>query len=188
MGILNEVPYATAPETEQWVADGVEVMPKLGVKVMLLAFFSNGDILDRPDLQRQVVRRLKKVAPAAEKAGVVLGVESWLNAETTCGFWMPWARRPCRSTTTWPTCTNRATTFIARSGSSAANGSARSTARKTALSSARDRSISQGQRGGGRNRLLRLADHRRGVGPGMTMQDSYVENQKFLRSIFPTRR
>ena len=55
-------------------------MPKLGMKVMLLAFFSNGDILDRPDLQRQVVRRLKKVAPAAEKAGVVLGVESWLNA------------------------------------------------------------------------------------------------------------
>jgi sugar phosphate isomerase/epimerase len=29
----------------------------------------------------EVVRRLKEVAPKAEKAGVALGIESWLNAD-----------------------------------------------------------------------------------------------------------
>ena len=81
MGLLNEVPYAVPPETEQWVADCIEVMPKLSVQVVLLAFFSNGDINGKPELQKEVARRLKKVAPLAEKAGVVLGIESWMSAD-----------------------------------------------------------------------------------------------------------
>ncbi|MFV1964941.1 MAG: sugar phosphate isomerase/epimerase family protein [Pirellulaceae bacterium] len=81
MGVLNSEPYAIVPETQRWVADCVEVMPMLGVKVVLLAFFSKGDIKGKPDLQREVVRRLKRVAPKAEEAGVVLGIESWLNAK-----------------------------------------------------------------------------------------------------------
>ena len=81
MGLLNEVPYAVAPETEQWVADCIEVMPKLSVQVVLLAFFSNGDINGKPELQKEVARRLKKVAPLAEKAGVILGIESWMSAD-----------------------------------------------------------------------------------------------------------
>jgi sugar phosphate isomerase/epimerase len=80
MGMLNQVPYASSPEAERWVYECVEIMPKLQQKVVLVAFFSEGDIKDRPDLQREVVRRLKRVAPVAEKAGVVLGIESWLNA------------------------------------------------------------------------------------------------------------
>lgn len=81
MGILNEVPYATAAEPEQWLADCIDVLPKLGVQVVLLAFFSNGDINGQPELQQEVARRLKKVAPLAEKAGAILGIESWLSAE-----------------------------------------------------------------------------------------------------------
>ena len=81
MGILNGRPYASDPETEQWVADSVEVAPKMGVRVILLAFFGKGDIKGKPDAQREVIRRLKKVAPAAEKAGVILGIESWLDAD-----------------------------------------------------------------------------------------------------------
>ena len=81
MGMLNSIPYASDPRTEQWVADVVEVMPKLGVKRCLLAFFGNGDIKGKPELQQEVIRRLKKVAPQAEKAGVVLGIESWMNAD-----------------------------------------------------------------------------------------------------------
>lgn len=81
MGILNQFPYASAPETEQWVADCIEVLPKLGVEVVLLAFFGEGDIKGKPELQKEVARRLKKVAPQAEKAGVILGIESWLSAE-----------------------------------------------------------------------------------------------------------
>jgi sugar phosphate isomerase/epimerase len=81
MGILNSVPYSSDPRTEQWVADVVEVLPKLGLKVCLLAFFGNGDIKGDKAKQDEVIRRLKKVAPKAEQAGVVLGVESWMNAD-----------------------------------------------------------------------------------------------------------
>jgi len=63
------------------VADVVEVMPKLGVKICLLAFFGKGNINGERAKQDEVIRRLKKIAPQAEKAGVVLGVESRLNAE-----------------------------------------------------------------------------------------------------------
>jgi sugar phosphate isomerase/epimerase len=81
MGMLNQVPYASDPDAERWVQECVEVMPKLGQKVVLLAFFGNGDIKGKPDLQEEVIRRLKRVAPAAEKAGVVLGIESWLDVD-----------------------------------------------------------------------------------------------------------
>ncbi len=81
MGVLNSIPYAEDPRTEQWVADVVDVMPKLGVKNCLLAFFGKGNINGEREKQDEVIRRLKRVAPKAEKAGVVLGVESRLNAE-----------------------------------------------------------------------------------------------------------
>jgi sugar phosphate isomerase/epimerase len=81
MGVLNQIPYASDPRTEAWVQDCVEVMPKLGVKVVLLAFFGDGDINGKPELQAEVIRRLQRVAPRAEQAGVVLGVESWMNAD-----------------------------------------------------------------------------------------------------------
>lgn len=81
MGILNSIPYASSPDAEKWVEDCVDVMAKMGQKVVLLAFFSNGDINGHPELQQEVISRLKKVAPAAEKAGVSLGIESWMSAE-----------------------------------------------------------------------------------------------------------
>ena len=81
MGMLNQVPYATDKSAQRWVEESVEVAPKLGQKVVMLAFFSDGDIKDRPDLQKEVIRGLKSVAPKAEKAGVVLGIESWMNAD-----------------------------------------------------------------------------------------------------------
>jgi L-ribulose-5-phosphate 3-epimerase len=48
---------------------------------VLLAFFGRGDIKGRPERQQEVIRRLKKVAPKAEEAGVVLGLETWLSAD-----------------------------------------------------------------------------------------------------------
>lgn len=81
IGELNSVPYKSDPRTEQWVSDCVDVMRAMGTRVVLLAFFSKGDLKgDKPGTD-EVVRRLKLVAPKAEKAGVILGIESWLNAE-----------------------------------------------------------------------------------------------------------
>jgi sugar phosphate isomerase/epimerase len=59
----------------------VDVCQALGCNVVLLAFFYKGDVKgDKPGTD-EVVKRLKKVAPKAEKAGVSLGFESWLSAE-----------------------------------------------------------------------------------------------------------
>ncbi len=81
IGELNGVPYKSDPRTVEWVSDCVDVCQKLGVRVVLLAFFGKGDLKgDKPGTE-EVVRRLKAVAPKAEKAGVVLGIESWLSAE-----------------------------------------------------------------------------------------------------------
>jgi len=80
IGELNNVPYKSAPETEQWVSDAIDVARNLNAKVILLAFFSKGDLKNDSGGQQEVIRRLRKVAPKAEKAGVILGIESWLSA------------------------------------------------------------------------------------------------------------
>ncbi|MBD2752178.1 sugar phosphate isomerase/epimerase family protein [Spirosoma validum] len=79
IGLLNEIPYKSDPRTEQWVQDSVDVAYALGVKNVLLAFFSNNDLRNDQKGTQAVIDRLKAVAPKAEKAGVVLGIESWLS-------------------------------------------------------------------------------------------------------------
>ena len=81
IGTLNSIPYKSDPRTEQWVADSIDVCHALDVKVVLLAFFGNGDLRDDPKGVGEVVTRLKRVAPHAEKMGVTLGIESWLSAQ-----------------------------------------------------------------------------------------------------------
>lgn len=80
IGELNEVPYKSDPRTIAWVSDSINVCQAMGVRVVLLAFFSNDDLRGDPAGVDEVVRRLKAVAPKAEKAGVSLGLESWLSA------------------------------------------------------------------------------------------------------------
>ncbi len=80
VGLLNEIPYKSDPRTEQWVQDSVDVAQALGVRNILLAFFSNNDLRNDKTGTQAVVDRLKAVAPKAERAGVVLGIESWLSA------------------------------------------------------------------------------------------------------------
>lgn len=81
IGELNNLPYKSDPRTIPWVSDSIDVCRAMGTRVVLLAFFGNGDLRDDPAGVDEVVRRLKAVAPKAEKAGVILGIESWLSAE-----------------------------------------------------------------------------------------------------------
>lgn len=81
IGSLNDVPYKSDPQAEQWVSDSIDACKALGVKVVLLAFFAKGDLLNDPEGVATVVQRLRKVAPKAEQADVTLGFESWLSAE-----------------------------------------------------------------------------------------------------------
>ncbi len=81
IGELNNVPYKSDARTVEWVRDSIDVCTALGVRVVLLAFFNKDDLRDDPAGVEEVVRRLKAIAPKAERAGVALGIESWLSAE-----------------------------------------------------------------------------------------------------------
>jgi len=80
IGELNYTPYKSDPRAETWVANSIEVAAKLKTNVVLLAFFEKGDLRGDEPGKQVVIERLRKVAPLAEKAGVILGIESWLSA------------------------------------------------------------------------------------------------------------
>jgi len=81
IGELNSVPYKSDPRTEQWVWDSVDVAKNLKVPVVLLAFFYKNDLRNDDAGKKEVIKRLKAVAPHAEKNGIILGIESYLNAD-----------------------------------------------------------------------------------------------------------
>jgi sugar phosphate isomerase/epimerase len=80
LDVMNQVPYKSDPRTEQWVSDSIDVARTLDVRVILLAFFDQGDLRNDPEGEAEVIRRLKLVAPKAERQNVILGIESWLSA------------------------------------------------------------------------------------------------------------
>ncbi len=80
IGELNNVPYKSDPRTEEWVWDSIDVAKNLKAPVILLAFFSKNDLRNDDEGKKEVIKRLKKVAPKAEQMGIILGIESYLNA------------------------------------------------------------------------------------------------------------
>jgi len=85
MGFLNNAPLAEDPRGPAWLEQTIEAAKDLGVSVVLLAFFGKGDLRHKRILQADrvdvVVERLKAAAPAAEQAGVILGLENTLSGE-----------------------------------------------------------------------------------------------------------
>ena len=82
IGALNQVPLkGDDPRPEKWIRESIEIARKLDQEVILLAFFGNGDILNDKAGRDVVIKKLRRLAPVAEDAGVVLGIESWLNAD-----------------------------------------------------------------------------------------------------------
>ena len=77
---LNNVPYKEDPQTEVWVSDSIDVAKNLGVSVILLAFFHKNDLRGDEKGKQEVIRRLRVVAPKAERMGITLGIESYLSA------------------------------------------------------------------------------------------------------------
>jgi len=81
MGVLNNIPYKSDARAERWVNQAIDVCQAMRTDIILLAFFGNGDLLEDSAGMDATVGRLKNVAPKAEKAGVTLAIESWLNAK-----------------------------------------------------------------------------------------------------------
>jgi L-ribulose-5-phosphate 3-epimerase len=80
IGELNNVPYKSDPITIEWVSASIDAAANLGVSVILLAFFERGDLRNDAEGKAEVVRRLKAIAPKAERLGITLGIESYLSA------------------------------------------------------------------------------------------------------------
>jgi L-ribulose-5-phosphate 3-epimerase len=67
------------PLGQRWVADSIPIAKAMGVRVVLLPFFGKG-ALETPVEMDKVGDILKEVAPAAEKSGVILGLEDTISA------------------------------------------------------------------------------------------------------------
>ena len=80
-GELNDAPLQSDPRAEKWVGESIAVCRAMKVKVILVPFFGKADLRNAPGAVDAVVEVLKRVAPKAEKAGVILGLESRLSAE-----------------------------------------------------------------------------------------------------------
>jgi L-ribulose-5-phosphate 3-epimerase len=69
--------HASGPK---WVEQSIQATAALGTKVILLPFFGKQQIKERAE-QKATAERLKVLAPQAEKAGVILGLENTISAE-----------------------------------------------------------------------------------------------------------
>jgi sugar phosphate isomerase/epimerase len=65
---------------QKWVADSIPITRKLNARVILLPFFGKGALTTREEMD-YVGDALKEIAPQAEKAGVILGLEDTISAE-----------------------------------------------------------------------------------------------------------
>jgi L-ribulose-5-phosphate 3-epimerase len=65
---------------QKWVADSIPITRKLNARVILLPFFGKGALVTREEMD-YVGDALREIAPQAEKAGVILGLEDTISAE-----------------------------------------------------------------------------------------------------------
>jgi len=78
---MNNIGLKSEPRAAIWLHDSIDVAKALGVRVVLVAQFFNGDLKgDKVGIDR-TVELLKELAPRAQKAGVSLGLENYLSAE-----------------------------------------------------------------------------------------------------------
>lgn len=98
--ILNQIPLKSEPQSAVYVIDAVEAAAVLGSSCILIAFFGNGDLRLRDSMGEfrdlsdgpfstyeldalgvtRVVEALRQIAPRAEDAGIILGLENTLTA------------------------------------------------------------------------------------------------------------
>jgi sugar phosphate isomerase/epimerase len=72
--------FAERPTVPRMLADCIDTMTAMGVKTAFLPLGVRGDLVQHPELRPAIVERLKGIAPRAEDAGVVIGVETALDA------------------------------------------------------------------------------------------------------------
>lgn len=79
LNILHRNWLKSDPLGQRWVAESIPIAKNLGVKVILLPFFNRGALTNHAEMD-YVGDALREVAPAAERAGVILGLEDTISA------------------------------------------------------------------------------------------------------------
>jgi L-ribulose-5-phosphate 3-epimerase len=72
--------FADRDSVERMVSDCIQTMKLLGVKVAFLPLGVQGDLVKYPEKRAVLVNRLRNVGKLAEKAEVIIGIETSLNA------------------------------------------------------------------------------------------------------------
>lgn len=73
--------FATRPTYKQMVGDCLTTCQQMGVKVAFLPLGIQGDLRKHPELRPAIVERLKVVGEMAKKAGVIVAIETALDAQ-----------------------------------------------------------------------------------------------------------
>lgn len=73
--------FAERPTVPRMVQDTVDTMVAMSVKVAFLPLGVRGDLVKHPELRPAIVARLRAAGAQAEKAGVVIGIETALAAK-----------------------------------------------------------------------------------------------------------
>jgi L-ribulose-5-phosphate 3-epimerase len=68
------------PRAQKWVADSIPITANLKAEVVLLPFFGKASLTNHTEMD-YVGGVLKDLAPVAEKAGVILGLEDTISGE-----------------------------------------------------------------------------------------------------------
>lgn len=72
--------FAERPTVPRMIGDCIDTMATMNVKIAFLPLGVRSDLVQHPELRPAVVERLRAVAPKAEAAGVILGIETALDA------------------------------------------------------------------------------------------------------------
>lgn len=81
LGELNGVPLKNDPRAEAWLEQSLAVCRAMDGHLVLVPFFGKGELRNDAAGIEAVIGVFKRLAPKAEKAGVVLALESYLSAD-----------------------------------------------------------------------------------------------------------
>jgi sugar phosphate isomerase/epimerase len=72
--------FAERPTVPRMIQDTIDTMKRMNVKIAFLPLGVRSDLVQHPELRPAVVERLKAAGKAAEAAGVIIGIETALDA------------------------------------------------------------------------------------------------------------
>jgi L-ribulose-5-phosphate 3-epimerase len=73
--------FAERPTVPRMVQDCIDTMKLMKVKIAFLPLGVRGDLIKHPELRPIIVERLQAIGRQAKKAGVIIGLETALDAE-----------------------------------------------------------------------------------------------------------